>query len=148
MAIGAAPLPLANSATTPGSSGLPPMLFAPEAPDPAPIPDLTFGLGPRGDEAFQTYGAQLENGLSQQRQPGRITRVPRRRPRDRHYVGIGPVALLQALRGRPGVTDADKLILDPLILTVQGIFGDAGAVDVRIPIVTDFGLGAFAAGQA
>src|SRR5690349_7153093 len=70
MAITTAPPPLANSApgvdpvradavanaalvggfasalvATPGSPGLPPMELAPGAPDPADIPDLTFGLG-------------------------------------------------------------------------------------------------------
>jgi hypothetical protein len=64
------------------------------------------------------------------------------------YLGISPVALLQTLKGLPGVTAADRLILDPLILTAQGIFGDADAVDVRVPIVLGFGLGAFAAGMA
>jgi len=231
---------------TPGSPGLPPMALAPGAPDPASIPDLTFGLGPRGYEAFQTYGAQLESaflnnvnlsgvlerlgvdpesaintalgnalvaaltgvtlpvgdvpviggvltnagvtnaaallallgfnladplGLSGPT-PGLniITTGPpfsllkflgidlgwvpgfpnsvADEINGTQYLGISPVALLETLKGMPGVTAADRLILDPLILTAEGIFGDSSAIDVRVPVVIGFGLGAFAAGMA
>lgn len=254
LVIGTAPPPQANGdmvklaalATTVGSPGLPPMALAPGAPDPASIPDLTFGLGPTGYEAFQTYGAQLESAfLNNVNLSGVLERLgvdPETAintalgnalvsaltgvtiPVDQvpviggvlsnagitnvaallallglnlsdplgltgptpglniittgppfsllkflgidlgwvpgfpnsvadeingtQYLGISPVALLQALKGMPGVTDADKLILDPLILTAEGIFGDSSAIDVRVPIVIGFGLGAFAAGQA
>ena len=50
-------------AATPGSPGLPPMQLAPGAPDPSSIPDLTFGLGPRAYDSFQSLGAQLETAL-------------------------------------------------------------------------------------
>ena len=235
-----------NLAATPGSPGLPPMALAPGAPDPASIPDLTFGLGPRGYEAFQTYGAQLESailnsvnlsgvlqnlgydpetaintalgnalvsaltgvtlpvgdvpviggvltnagvtnvaallallgvnladplGLSGPT-PGLniITTGPpfsllkflgidlgwvpgfpnsvADEINGTQYLGISPVALLETLKGMPGVTAADRLILDPLILTAEGIFGDTSAIDVRVPVVIGFGLGAFAAGMA
>jgi hypothetical protein len=56
----AAPAALAS---TSGSPGLPPMALAPGAPDPASIPDLTFGLGPRGYDLFQSVGAALESGF-------------------------------------------------------------------------------------
>lgn len=46
-------------ATTQGSPGLPAMALAPGAPDPASIPDLTFGLGSRAYNAFQNGGAAL-----------------------------------------------------------------------------------------
>lgn len=233
-------------AATPGSPGLPSMPLAPGAPEPASIPDLTFGLGTQGYNQLQTLGAGLEtailnninlsgvlqnlgfdpetaintalgNALTQALAgvaipvdqvpviggvlsnagvtnaaallsllglnlsdplglsgptPGLniITAGPpfsllkflgidlgwvpgfpnsvADEVNGTPYLGISPVALLQTLKGLPGVTDADKLILDPLILTAQGIFGNASAVDVRVPIVIGFGLGAFAAGQA
>lgn len=255
LVVGATPLPSANSislpvdlaASTQGSPGLPPMELAPGAPDPASIPDLTFGLGPQGYQALQTYGAQLQTAfLNNVNLSGVLERLLGVDPETAintalgtalvnaltgvslpvndvpviggvlnnagvtnvaallsllgldlsdplgltgptpglniittgppfsllkflgidlgwtpgfpnavadeingtPYLGISPVTLLQTLKGLPGVTDADKLILDPLILTAQGIFGDADAIDVRVPIVIGFGLGAFAAGQA
>lgn len=255
LVIGAAPLPPANSisrqvaltATTSGAPGLPPMELAPGAPDPASIPDLTFGLGPRGYEAFQTYGAQLQTALlNNVNLSGALERLLGFDPETAintalgnalvsaltgvtlpvgdvpviggvltnagvtnvqalltllgvdlsdplglsgptpglniitagppfsllkflgidlgwvpgfpnsvadeingtQYLGISPVALLQTLKDMPGVTEADKLLLDPLIVTAQGIFGNSSAVDVRVPIVLGFGLGAFAAGMA
>lgn len=254
LVVGAAPLPMANSyrlpvalaAATTGAPGLPPMDLAPGAPDPASIPDLTFGLGPQGYQAFQTYGAQLETAfLNNVNLAGVLERLgvdPETAintalgnalvsaltgvtiPVDQvpviggvlsnagitnvaallsllglnlddplgltgptpglniittgppfsllkflgidlgwvpgfpnsvaseingtQYLGISPVTLLQTLKTLPGVTAADRLILDPLILTAQGIFGNASAIDVRVPIVIGFGLGAFAAGQA
>ncbi len=89
LVVGAAPPPVANSAlpavgtagaipveltasvaglasalaATPGAPGLPPMALAPGAPDPASIPDLTFGLGTQGYDLFQTLGAALESGV-------------------------------------------------------------------------------------
>lgn len=255
LVVGAAPLPSANSyslpvslaASTTGSPGLPSMELAPGAPDPASLPDLTFGLGPRGYQAFQTYGAQLETALlNNVNLSGALERILGFDPETAintalgnalvsaltgvtlpvndvpviggvlsnagvtnvaallallgvnlgdplgltgptpglniitagppftlakflgvdlgwvpgfpnsvageingtPYLGISPVALLQTLKGLPGVTAADRLILDPIILTAEGIFGDASAVDVRVPIVLGFGLGAFAAGMA
>src|SRR5882757_331102 len=50
-------------AATPGSPGLPPMALAQGAPDPASIPDLTFGLGPRAYDSLQSLGAALESGF-------------------------------------------------------------------------------------
>src|SRR5689334_19325437 len=61
--IGAAPPPEAVAASTQGSSGLPAMPLAPGAPDPASIPDLTFGLGPQAYNLFQNGGASLESAL-------------------------------------------------------------------------------------
>lgn len=257
LTMGASPPPQANAAytptalaealaTTPGAPGLPPMALAPGAPDPASIPDLTFGIGPRGYDAIQTYGALLETAfLNNVNLAGVLERlgvdpetaintalgnalvsalagvalpvgsipviggvlsnagitnvaallsllgldlddplgltgptpglnvittgppfsllkfagidlgwVPgfpnavADEINGTQYLGISPVALLQTLKGLPGVTDADKLILDPLILTAQGIFGNASAIDVRVPVVIGFGLGAFAAGMA
>ncbi|KQY06654.1 hypothetical protein ASD37_10705 [Mycobacterium sp. Root135] len=63
LAISAAPPPLANAASTAGSSGLPPMQLAPGAPDPASIPDLTFGFGGQTYDSFQALGAALETAL-------------------------------------------------------------------------------------
>ena len=60
---GAAPPLQANAAGTVGTPGLPSMQLAPGAPDPASIPDLTFGLGTRGYNEFQTLGAALETGI-------------------------------------------------------------------------------------
>lgn len=65
------------------------------------------------------------------------------------YLGISPLEVLETLKAAPGVTNLQKtLILNPLILTVTGILGDADAIDVRVPVVLGFGLGAFAAGMA
>lgn len=47
-------------AATPGSPGLPPMQLAPGAPDPASIPDLTFGLGTGAYDAFQAVATALD----------------------------------------------------------------------------------------
>ncbi len=55
--------PPAALAATPASPGLPPMALAPGAPDPASIPDLTLGLGPRGYDLLQSLGAALESGI-------------------------------------------------------------------------------------
>jgi hypothetical protein len=55
----AAAVPAALAAT-PGSPGLPPMELAPGAPDPAAIPDLTFGIGTQAYDGFQAVGAALE----------------------------------------------------------------------------------------
>lgn len=254
LVVSTSPSPSANSsdiavkltATTSGSPGLPPMELAPGAPDPASIPDLSFGLGPNAYQAFQAYGAQLEsafldnvnlagvlerlgydpetainNALAGMLEnalkgvglpvgdvpviggvlsnagvtnvaalltllgvdlsdplglngptPGLniITTGPpfsllkflgidlgwvpgfpnsvADEINETEYLGIGPVAVLQTLKGMPGVTEADKLVLDPLILTAEGIFGDSSAIDVRVPVVVGFGLGAFAAGMA
>ena len=63
LAMSAAPPPLANAAATPGSPGLPPMQLAPGAPDPASIPDLTFGFGGQTYDSFQALGAALETTL-------------------------------------------------------------------------------------
>lgn len=63
LAISAAPPPLANAASTAGSPGLPPMQLAPGAPDPASIPDLTFGFGGQTYDSFQALGAALETAL-------------------------------------------------------------------------------------
>ena len=248
------PLPPANNVSTPvaltastaAAPGLPAMPLAPGAPDPASIPDLSFGLGPRGYEAFQTYGAQLETafldnvnlagvlasfGIDPETDinaalgnalvsaltgvtiptdqipviggvlenagitnaealldllgvnlsdplgltgptPGLniITAGPpfsllkfagidlgwvpgfpnsvASEINGTQYLGISPTGLLQTLKDLPGVTTADKLLLDPIIVTVDGIFGDASALDVRVPVVLGFGLGAFAAGMA
>ncbi|CAN5503440.1 hypothetical protein BH09ACT7_BH09ACT7_43990 [soil metagenome] len=56
----ASPTALAETA---GSPGLPLMELAPGAPDPASIPDLTFGLDTSGYDLFQTLGAALESGI-------------------------------------------------------------------------------------
>ncbi|MCV7225724.1 PE-PPE domain-containing protein [Mycolicibacterium komossense] len=58
----AAGLVSALAATT-GTPGLPPMQLAPGAPDPASIPDLSFGLGTRGYDLVQTLAAALESGI-------------------------------------------------------------------------------------
>ena len=63
LAISATPPPLANAASTAGSPGLPPMQLAPGAPDPASIPDLTFGFGGQTYDSFQALGAALETAL-------------------------------------------------------------------------------------
>src|SRR4051812_28750942 len=63
LSISAAPPPLANAASTAGSPGLPPMQLAPGAPDPASIPDLTFGFGGQTYDSFQALGAALETAL-------------------------------------------------------------------------------------
>ncbi|KAA0090860.1 PE-PPE domain-containing protein [Mycolicibacterium sp. P1-18] len=65
------------------------------------------------------------------------------------YLGISPLAVLQALKANPLVSGLQRtLILDPLIATVSGLLGNASVVDVRVPVVLGFGLGAFAAGMA
>jgi hypothetical protein len=64
LVIGAAPPPLANAAATAAAPGLPSMPLAPGAPDPASIPDLSFGLGTQGYLEFQTQGAALETALA------------------------------------------------------------------------------------
>src|SRR5262245_57740632 len=61
--IGAALPPEANAVATAGSPGLPPMQLAPGAPDPASIPDLTFGYGAQAYNSFQSLGAALESGV-------------------------------------------------------------------------------------
>jgi hypothetical protein len=239
--------PAALSATA-DSPGLPPMALAPGAPDPASIPDLSFGLGPRAYDAFQSLGAALESGilnnvnlsgllqylgydpeaainaalgnllvqaltgvavpvgsvpvlgpvlnsaginnvaalldllgfnladplnLSGAAAPGLnlITAGPpfsllkflgadlgwvpgfpnsvADEINGTPYLGISPLETLETLKDAPGVTDLQKtVILDPLILTVTGLLGDADALDVRVPVVLGFGLGAFAAGMA
>ena len=50
-------------AATPGSPGLPPMELAPGAPDPASIPDLTFGIGTQAYDGVQAAGAAIERFL-------------------------------------------------------------------------------------
>jgi hypothetical protein len=60
---GTALAPVANAATTTGSPGLPSMELAPGAPDPASIPDLTFGLGSQAYNGFQSAGAAFESGF-------------------------------------------------------------------------------------
>lgn len=49
--------------TTPGSPGLPPMELAPGAPDPADIPDLTFGVGAAAYNGFQDVAAAIERAI-------------------------------------------------------------------------------------
>src|SRR5690348_6117709 len=61
--VGTAPPPEAVAAATQSSPGLPSMPLAPGAPDPASIPDLTFGFGPQAYNAFQNGGATLESAL-------------------------------------------------------------------------------------
>ncbi|MET0898094.1 MAG: PE-PPE domain-containing protein [Mycobacterium sp.] len=50
-------------AATPGTPGLPPMALAPGAPDPASIPDLTFGIGTQAYDGLQAVGAAIESFL-------------------------------------------------------------------------------------
>ena len=64
------------------------------------------------------------------------------------YLGISPVTVLETLKNSPGVTVLQKGTLDTAIEIVSGVVGDGDAVDVRVPIVLGFGLGAFAAGMA
>lgn len=47
-------------AATPAGPGLPPMELAPGAPDPASIPDLTFGIGAGAYNGFQEVAAAFE----------------------------------------------------------------------------------------
>ncbi|MDT5334653.1 MAG: hypothetical protein QOD90_158 [Mycobacterium sp.] len=63
------------------------------------------------------------------------------------YLGISPLAVLKAIP-TDHLTFLQKTTLAGLITTVDGILGDANAVDVRVPVVIGFGLGAFAAGMA
>jgi hypothetical protein len=62
--VGAAPPPTANAAATTATPGLPSMPLAPGAPDPASIPDLTFGYGSQAYNEFQTLGAALETAIA------------------------------------------------------------------------------------
>jgi hypothetical protein len=245
--VGATPLPPANAVSTQGSTGLPSMALAPGAPDPASIPDLTFGLGSQAYNAFQTGGAALESALLDnvnlsgvlQRlgvdptmaintalgtaltqvltgvtvpvesipvlgailKSAGITNVaallnllgfniadpfnlsgaatpginiitagppfsllkflgidlgwvpgfPNSVASDINgtpYLGISAVNVLETLKNAPGVTALEKATLDTLIGTVKTVIGDGSAIDVRVPVVLGFGLGAFAAGMA
>jgi hypothetical protein len=237
--VGAVPPPQANAAATAGAPGLPSMELAPGAPDPASIPDLTFGLGTQGYNEFQTLGAALESGLLNnvnlsgllQRlgydpesaintalaqalagipinvggvpvlgpilNNARITNVaalltllgfdvadtlgdapglniitagppftllkfvgvdlgwvpgfPNSVADDINgtpYLGISPVDVLETLRGTTGVTALQRATLETLIGIVGAAVGDGDVVDVRVPVVVGFGLGAFAAGMA
>jgi len=247
VAVSAVPPPLANAASTAGSPGLPPMQLAPGAPDPASIPDLTFGFGGQTYDSFQALGAALETALLNNVNLSGVLKnlgydpeaavnaalgnalvnaltgvtistggIPVLGPvlttagitnvaallkllgfnlldplnlsgtalgvnvitagppfsllkflgidlgwvpgfpnsvadevNGTSYLGISPLTVLQALKDNPLVSDLQKtLILDPLIVTVSEILGDASVVDVRVPVVVGFGLGAFAAGMA
>lgn len=65
------------------------------------------------------------------------------------YLGISPVSVLETLKGLPGVTALQKITLNTVVIpAVEAILGDGNAIDVRLPIVLGFGLGAFAAGMA
>jgi hypothetical protein len=242
LTVGAAPPPTANAAATTATPGIPSMPLAPGAPDPASIPDLTFGYGSQAYDQFQTSGAALEtaflnnvnlSGLLQRlgfdpatintalgtaltgalagvpidpsgipvlgailKNAG-ITNVaavltllgfdladpltdadglnivtvgppftllkfvgidlgwvpgfPNSVADDINatpYLGISPVTVLQTLKDSPGVTFAQRATLDTAIGIVSAAVGDGDAVDVRVPIVLGFGLGAFAAGMA
>ena len=247
LVVGVAPQPMANAAATVGSPGLPPMQLAPGAPDPASIPDLTFGFGGRTYDSFQALGAALETALLNNVNLSGVLAslgydpeaainaalgnalvnvltgvsvdtgaIPVLGPvltsagitnvaallqllgfnlldplnlsgtalgvnvitvgppfsllkflgidlgwvpgfpnsvadevNGTPYLGISPLAVLEALKANPLVSGLQKtLILDPLIATVSGILGNASVVDVRVPVVLGFGLGAFAAGMA
>jgi len=247
LVISAAPPPMANAASTVGAPGLPPMQLAPGAPDPASIPDLTFGFGGRTYDSFQALGAALETALLNNINLSGVLAnlgydpetaindalgnalvnaltgvtintgsIPVLGPvltsagitnvaalldllgfnlldplnlsgtalgvnvitagppfsllkflgidlgwvpgfpnsvadevNGTPYLGISPLAVLQALKANPLVSGLQKtLILDPLIATVSGVLGNASVVDVRVPVVLGFGLGAFAAGMA
>jgi hypothetical protein len=50
-------------AATPATPGFPAMPLASGAPDPASIPDLSFGLGTEGYDLVQSLGAALESGV-------------------------------------------------------------------------------------
>ena len=237
--VGAAPPPQANAAATAGAPGLPAMELASGAPDPASIPDLTFGLGTQGYNEFQTVGAALESGLLNnvnlsgllQRLgydpesaintalaqalagiPINVDGVPVLGPILKNagitnvaalltllgfdvadtlgdapglniitagppftllkfvgvdlgwvpgfpnsvaddvngtpYLGISPVDVLETLKGTTGVTDLQRATLETLIGIVGAAVGDGDVVDVRVPVVVGFGVGAFAAGMA
>jgi hypothetical protein len=217
------------------------MALAPGAPDPASIPDLSFGLGPQGYELFQALGAALESGVLDDLNLGTllqplgyqpegvvvaaldtaITRALSGIPIDVSGVpvlgpiltgaGITNVAALLKLLGfglaaapTPGINlitagppfslvkmlgvdvgwvpgfhdavadeingtpyldiealsvlealnvfpplSANGIALRTLIATVKALpGGDLNAVDLRVPVVVGFGLGAFAAGMA
>lgn len=49
--------------STPGSPGLLPMALAPGAPDPAKIPDLTFGVGSAVSSGLQAVGAAVDRAV-------------------------------------------------------------------------------------
>jgi hypothetical protein len=246
LVVGAAPPPQANAAATAGSPGLPPMQLAPGAPDPASIPDLTFGFGGRTYDSFQSLGAALESALlnnvnlagvlanlgydpetaintalgnaltqllagvtvdvgsipvlgpilnsaginnagalldllgfnladpfnlSGAATPGLniITAGPpfsllkflgidlgwvpgfpnsvADEINGTPYLGINPVTVLQAIP-TDNLNFLQRTTLTTLIGTVGQILGDVSVVDVRVPVVIGFGLGAFAAGMA
>ena len=63
------------------------------------------------------------------------------------YLGISPVAVLEAIP-TGNLNIIEKSTLAGLITTVKGIVGDGSVIDVRVPVVVGFGLGAFAAGMA
>ena len=68
------------------------------------------------------------------------------------YLDVGAATILQSLisgiQGNPNLTLAQRLaLLAPLQLALATV-GDASLVDLRIPVVAGFGLGAFAAGMA
>jgi hypothetical protein len=242
LTVGGAPPPTANAASTTGTPGLPSMLLAPGAPDPASIPDLTFGYCAQAYNQLQTSGAALEtaflnnvnlSGLLQRlgydpadintalgtALTGALAGVPidpsgipvlgailknagitnvaavlkligfnlddplgdtdglniiTAGPpftllkfvgidlgwvpgftnsvaddiNGTPYLGISPVSVLESLKDYPGVTIPQKATLDTAIKIVNAAVGDGDAVDVRVPIVLGFGLGAFAAGMA
>jgi PE-PPE domain len=64
------------------------------------------------------------------------------------YLGISPVTVLQTLRDSPGVTILQKATLATAIGIVSAAVGDGDVLDVRVPVVAGFGLGAFAAGMS
>jgi hypothetical protein len=64
LTVGAAPPPTANAAATTATPGLPSMPLANGAPDPASIPDLTFGYGSEAYNEFQTLGIALETAIA------------------------------------------------------------------------------------
>lgn len=118
LAMSAAPPPLANAAATPGSPGLPPMQLAPGAPDPASIPDLTFGFGGQTYDSFQALGAALETTLLNNVNLAGLLK----------NLGYDPEAAINTALG------------NALTQALTGVTVDLGSVPVLGPILTKAGI--------
>lgn len=115
---GAAPVPMANAAATSPQPGLPAMALAPGAPDPASIPDLTFGFGGRTYDSFQALGAALETALL-------------------NNVNLAGVLANLGYDPETAINDA---LGNALTQALTGVTIDLGSVPVLGPILTKAGI--------
>ena len=118
LAVSAVPPPLANASSTAGSPGLPPMQLAPGAPDPASIPDLTFGFGGQTYDSFQALGAALETALLNNVNLAGVLK----------NLGYDPEAAINTALG------------NALTQALTGVTVDLGSVPVLGPILTKAGI--------